>query len=115
MDSGPLHVFRVTVRGQFHDLDDAPAVRQALVDTAADHDIFRSAFTADGTFTYEPALVAFNLRYEVRRRGDDAHQAALDEGIERAIAYLSGRNISHRHLRASATDMADMWRAARRG
>ena len=37
----------------------------------AQHDIFVSAFTAVGTFTYDPPLVAFNLRYEVRIPGEN--------------------------------------------
>jgi len=57
-------VYRVVVRGQFSDLDDD--LRARLLAEAADHDLFRSAFTAEGTFTYDERLIAFNLRYEIR-------------------------------------------------
>ena len=57
-------IFRVVVRGQFAELDHE--TRERLVAEAPEHDIFKSAFTTDGTFTYDPALVWFNLRYETR-------------------------------------------------
>lgn len=103
-------IHRVVVRGQFADLDDD--VRAALVVEAAAHDIFRSGFTADGTFTYDERLVAFNLRYEVREPDDtppgDTDRVAA-ETMDRASAWLTSVGIGHKHLRATASDQSTMW------
>jgi hypothetical protein len=103
-------IYRVVVRGQFADLD--ADVRAGLVAEAAEHDIFRSAFTGDGTFTYDERLVAFNLRYEVREP-DDTPPGATDrvmaETMERASTWLTSVGIAHKHLRATATDQSAMW------
>ncbi len=104
------HIYRITVRGHFHGLDDT--TRAALASEAAEHSIFRSAYTAEGTFTYDDRLVAFNFRYEVRRTEDapdEARALALAEGEERARADLARWGIDHRHLRVTAADMAEMW------
>lgn len=106
-------IYRVVVRGQFADLDEP--TRERLLREAPEHDIFRSAFTTEGTFTYDTRLVAFNLRYEVRvaedPAGDDDSQAvALARSLDRAAAWLATVGLGHRHLRATATDMAAMWR-----
>jgi hypothetical protein len=103
-------IYRVVVRGQFADLD--AHVRAALIDEAAEHDIFRSAFIADGSFTYDERLVAFNLRYEVREPDDtppgDTDRVAA-ETMERGSAWLTSVNIPHKHLRAAATDQSTLW------
>lgn len=107
-------IYRVVVRGQFADLDDD--TRDRLLAEAPDHDIFRSAFTADGTFTYDTRLVAFNLRYETRvpdaaiEDGTDPQQAAIAQALERAATWLTSVGLGHKHLRATAADMAAMWR-----
>lgn len=103
-------IYRVVVRGHVAELDDE--VRAALLAEAEEHSIFRSAFTADGTFTYDERLVAFNLRYEIRvpDDADGAGAPAVDEALARASAWLTSVGIGHKHLRATATDMADLWR-----
>ncbi len=105
-------IYRVVVRGHFDDLQ--PDQRARLLAAAPDHDLFRSAFTADGTFTYDDRLVAFNLRYEVRvPDGDDAADPAAracDLATERATAWLDAAGIGHKHVRATAADMGDLWR-----
>lgn len=107
-------IYRVVVRGQFADLDDD--TRQRLLAEADEHDVFRSAFTADGTFTYDTRLVAFNLRYETRvpdaatENGGDPQEAAVTLARERASTWLTSVGLGHKHLRATATDMATMWR-----
>ena len=63
-DGEVIRVFRVTVRGRFADLTDR--ARALLVRSQADHDIFLSAYTPEGTFTYDAAIAFFNLRYELR-------------------------------------------------
>lgn len=104
-------IFRVVVRGQFTDLDQE--TRDRLVAEAPEHDIFKSAFTTDGTFTYDPSLVSFNVRYETRvadsHPGTDPGSAAVAMAIERASSWLSSVGIGHKHVRATATDMASMW------
>lgn len=111
-------IYRVVVRGHFADLDDQ--TRAALLAEADEHSIFRSSFTADGTFTYDERLVAFNLRYEARVPDDaatadglDPAVVAADEAKARAAAWLTSVGIGHKHLRATAADMADLWREPR--
>ncbi len=105
-----VRIFRVVVRGHFHDLD--PRQRSILLAEAPNHEIFRSAYTADGTLTYEPNLVAFSFRYEIRD-SDDPPAGAEDRVIEVAMARtrasLEAMGVDHRHLRATATDMASVW------
>lgn len=110
-----LNIFRVVVRGQFADLD--PERREALVRDAASHDIFHSAYTSAGTFTYDERIQAFSFRFEVREHTDDDDIAPAE--IERtvlaraealAIRYLEESAIGYKRLRSNATNMADMWR-----
>ncbi len=107
------HVFRVTVRGVFDGLTDES--RTDLLATAGDHDNLDAAFTTDGTFTYDRALHAFSLRYEVRVDDEDdeldaVKDAVIESTIARAAAELTSAGIGHRALRATAADMADLWR-----
>jgi Family of unknown function (DUF6204) len=97
-------VYRVTVRGQFRDL--SPAARTLLESSLADHDLFRSSFTEEGTFTYDAAIRFFNLRYEVRTTTADRDPAevALDE----AGRFLSTMKIGHGPLRAAVMNMSAM-------
>ncbi len=110
----PIHIVRVTVRGQF-DRPDA-ATRAELVAAAEDHDALLARFTPEGTFTYDRALTVFSFRYEVRTRTDDGtdpatgRDDALAIGLERATAFLAEAGIPAKRLRAEGTDMADMWR-----
>lgn len=119
-EDGPVgvRVFRVVVRGQFRDLTGEQ--RRALLAEAEAHDYLRSAFTVDGTFTYDRRLVSFNLRYEVRLAdetdGDDSAgsgpRAAGDPveiGLAHARTDLTSWGLAWKHLRATAVDMADLW------
>lgn len=51
-------MYRVTVRGRFGELTDR--ARQNLVGAVAEHDIFVSTFTEEGTFTYDERI-AFSI------------------------------------------------------
>lgn len=107
-----MKVYRVVVRGQFDGLDDDQ--RAALLTEADDHDILKSAFTEWGTFTYDRRLVAFNFRYEVRVGGDavDADGGPVDPvelGLARTRDQFDQWGLGHKHLRATATDMATVW------
>lgn len=105
-----VSVHRVVVRGHFADL--TPEQRTALLAEVADHEIFKAAYTEWGTFSYEPNLVAFQFRYEVRAdlAGDDGPPTdAADVGMARATAQLAEWGIGAKHLRVSATDMSQVW------
>ena len=116
-----LRIYRVVVRGMFADVDaDTSAALRAA---AAEHDIFVSAYTAAGSFTYDDRLQAFSFRYEMRVRSEDDRsepedgapsgadeEAVLARSLELAAAYLEERGIGFKRLRANATDMADLWR-----
>lgn len=104
-----IEVYRVVVRGQFADLDDEQ--RAALAAEAADHDIFRAAYTEWGTFTYEPNLVSFSFRYEVRRPDDDPDAPDPAEvGLAKARASLGEWGLGSKHLRVTGTTaMSEMW------
>lgn len=105
-----LRIFRVVVRGHFHDLDEEQ--RAVLVAEADNYEIFKSAYTADGTLTYEPNLVAFSFRYEMRRSDEsaaDAEDRAVEAALAKARAALDVMGVGYRHLRATATDMASIW------
>ena len=105
------HIHRVIVRGFFDGLDDEQ--RAWLRAEQPDHDILRSAFSREGSLTYEPNLSAFSFRYEVRTSdedGDDHHDAAIEIGMAQAEAALAAMGVGAKHLRATAADMADVWR-----
>ncbi len=104
-------VFRVTVRGRFFQLSDAS--RRWLVASQDEHDIFRSSFTQEGTFTYDPAIDFFNLRYEVRVEPSDAPPSeaeghAIASALLEAEAFLRTMKIGFRNLTAKSMDMSAM-------
>ena len=103
-----LQIFRVIVRGTFDHLDDTN--REALLASAADHDVTRAAFRADGTFTYDTRLVGFSFRYELRHDGDDAESAVVERARALAEASLAAMDIGSRDLRVQAINMADVWK-----
>lgn len=105
-------VFRVTVRGRFTELSDQS--RAFLVRSQADHDIFQSAYTAEGTFTYDAAIAFFNLRYELRASGSDASELVELEALEEAGRFLATMGFGSKNLRASTVDMSAMTNSLRR-
>ncbi len=98
-------VHRVTVRGRFHQLSDE--ARHRLVAAQPEHDIFVSAFTAEGTFTYDDRIAFFNLRYEIR--GADGDAAAAAAGIDEATRFLRTMGFGFQGLRADAVDATAIW------
>lgn len=103
-----MQVHRVVVRGQFDGLTEEQ--RTALLGEADDHDIFKAAYTEWGTFTYEPNLVSFSFRFEVRTaEGADPPIDPIEVGLTRARAHLDGWGLGHKHVRATATDMSTVW------
>jgi hypothetical protein len=108
-----VRIYRATVRGFFADL--AAGTRELLLAEADEHDALRAAFTEDGTFTYEPDLVAFSFRFQLREPDEDvspdtSRELAADRAIALAVSFLERHGIGHRRLRVQATDMADAWR-----
>lgn len=96
-------VYRVVVRGRFHDLDER--VRARLERSQPEHDVFLSSFTEEGTLTYDERVQFFNLRYEVRAAIDAAD--AIEFARAEAETFLRVLGIGHRLGRVTATDMSD--------
>ena len=95
-----LHIFRVTVRGQFASLDDSasagPGRRRTLGTRVA-----QAAFTRTGTFTYELPLISFSYRFEIRVDDEDDDPpmpAAAGQRGGAALADLIARGIVARRL-----------------
>jgi hypothetical protein len=107
-----MQIFRVIVRGRFGALDGER--RAALLAAADDHDIVSSGapFTATGTLAYDRRVDFFSYRVE-SRVDEDAPDAGRSAAFERAIAVaitdLERRGLPWRDLRASGSNMADVW------
>lgn len=97
-------IYRVVVRGRFVDL--TPRARAMLAGNVAEHDLFSSAFTAEGTLTYDEKLDFFNLRYEIRDA--DGPSAAEASARTRAEAFLDVLGVGHTIRRVTAMDLAEM-------
>lgn len=93
-------VYRVTVRGRFRGLDDS--TRAYLVREQPEHDIFKSAYTAEGTFTYDVAIRFFNLRYEVRTA--DGSERAGEIGLAEAQLFLHTLGYGFEKLKVNVVD-----------
>lgn len=105
-----VRVHRVVVRGQFDAL--TAQQRSALLAEADQHSFHTVAYTEWGTFIYEPNLVAFNFRYEVRADDDADADPPVDPaavGLAKAQASLAEWGLGHKRLRATATDMSQVW------
>ncbi len=100
-----MRVCRVTVRGKFGSLDEA--THAYLTREQPEHDIFKSAYTVDGTFTYDGRIQFFNLRYEIRCDGesDDPETLARQE----AELFLRTLKIPHVITKVSVVDTSTMW------
>jgi Family of unknown function (DUF6204) len=103
-------VYRVTVRGRFHELTDE--ARRYLVRSQPEHDIFTSAFTSEGTFTYDERIVFFNLRYEVRGVADDG--AAGAAAVGEAEQFLRTMGFGCKGLTVDVVDATAIWDDASR-
>lgn len=105
------HIHRVIVRGFFDGLDADQQAR--LRQSQPEHDILRSRFSHEGSLTYDTDVAAFSFRYEIRTTDDDEpghHDAAVRMATERSVATLQRMGVGHKHLRATAADMADVWK-----
>jgi Family of unknown function (DUF6204) len=102
-------VFRITVRGRFHELTDA--ARRQLAAAVDEHEIFRSAYTSEGTFVYDARLDFFNLRYEVRVDAGEPEPLALASllAVHEAEAFLRTMRYGYRELKVTAVDLSALW------
>jgi hypothetical protein len=98
-------VYRVTTRGRFKDLSEQ--ARSYLLKAQPDHDIFKSAFTAEGTFTYDEKIQFFNLRYEVRT--PEGSEAAGLIAQKEAELFLKTLGYASHPLKVTVTDASAMW------
>jgi len=104
-----VRTYRVQVTGQFD--RPASAVRERLLAEQSAHDVFASAFVAEGTFSYAPTLTRFTLRYLLdidQGSAADADMAAELEGEILAGSYLEERDIPFKALTVSVTCMQDV-------
>ena len=111
-DAEAIRVFRVTVRGRFSGLTEQ--ARAFLARSQPDHDIFLSAYTPEGTFTYDAAIAFFNLRYELRASGPDAAGLVELEALDEAERFLATMGFTSKNLRANVVDMSTVTNAPRR-
>jgi hypothetical protein len=98
-------MYRVTVRGRFSGLTDE--ARRYLVTAQPEHDIFVSAYTTEGTFTYDERILFFNLRYEIRSSGD--HDAVAQEGRREAETFLRTMKFGYQKLSVDVVDASQIW------
>ena len=97
-------VFRVTVRGQFIDLSDE--ARKYLVKVQAEHDLFVSAYTQEGSLSYDEKILFFNVRYEIL---SETEEGALTRALSEAELFLNTMNFTHKPLKAKAVDVSQIW------
>lgn len=98
-------VYRVTVRGRFDGLDER--TRAYLAREQPEHDIFKSAYTAEGTFTYDSNVRFFNLRYEIR--STEGAERAGATGLREAETFLGTLGFGHTKLKVDVVDTSAMW------
>jgi hypothetical protein len=101
-----MRVFRVTVRGRFHQLSDD--ARRYLTSAAPEHDILLARYTEEGTFSYDDRVQFFTLRYEVRAGDGDSADDAATQATAEAELFLHTMRIGFAGLRAHVMDMTAM-------
>lgn len=97
--------FRVTVRGAFDALTETQ--RAELLADAADHDVLRASFTAEGHLSYDlAARPFFTFRFlEHGEREEDLAEAS-DRAEASARAWLDARGYRYKNLRSQAEDLS---------
>jgi hypothetical protein len=83
-----IHVFRVTVRGQF--AQPTEQARSLLVRSQPEHDITLSAYTAQGTFSYDAGIGFFNPRIQFDSTERFEIAAHGFDGVLLGVDLLSG-------------------------
>ncbi|MEH3077031.1 MAG: DUF6204 family protein [Quadrisphaera sp.] len=102
--------YRTEVVGQFARPNGELRAR-LLADQSA-HDVFSSAFTEDGCWTYGPTLTRFTVRHLLTVRAASAVEADEDartEAVVRAMALLEENGVAWRgDLNVSVTCLEDL-------
>lgn len=87
-------------------------LRERLLATQGEHDVFSSAFTAEGCWTYGPTLTRFTVRYLLAVEASSAVAADEDahtEALVRTMALLEDAGVAWRgELTASVTCLEDV-------
>lgn len=83
--------------------------RSFLARQQPEHDIFRSAYTPEGTFTYDERILFFNLRYEVHTA--DGADAASTIGLREAEQFLRTLDLTHSALKVTTVNVSEIWNA----
>ena len=97
--------FRITVRGVFEGL--SAAQRDALLAEAAEHDVLRAAFTAEGHLSYDlAARPAFTFRFLDEGEAEEDILEAADRAQAAAVGWLTGRGYGFTRLRVSTEDLS---------
>jgi len=107
--------FRIVVRGSFDRLDEQQ--RAALLADADQHDVFRAAFTPEGTLSYDlAARPFFTFRFCDSGETADDLAVATARAEEAARAWLDQRGYGYKNLTAVAEDLsqAPLGKRARR-
>ncbi|MEU6018635.1 DUF6204 family protein [Streptomyces sp. NPDC047515] len=99
------HTFRITVRGVFDGL--GTDQRAELLARAAEHDILRAAFTAEGHLSYDlAARPAFTFRFLDSGEAEEDILEATERAEDAAKAWLAERGYGHKNLRSNAEDLS---------
>jgi hypothetical protein len=98
-------VHRVTVRGRFIGLDQQK--RAYLAREQPEHEIFKSAYTPEGSFTYDERIQFFNLRYEIRT--SEGTDDAGTTGRREAEQFLRTLGFPHSELKVDVVDVSAIW------
>jgi Family of unknown function (DUF6204) len=97
----------VTVRGQFADLTEE--AHRYLAGAQPEHDLFVSAYTPEGTFTYDKRIAFFNLRYEIRGDQEATTSSAEAAAMAEAELFLKTMRFGFKKLRATVVDASAIW------
>ncbi|WP_377266966.1 DUF6204 family protein [Peterkaempfera sp. SMS 1(5)a] len=97
--------FRITIRGVFDALTSDQ--RAQLLARAAEHDVLRAAFTAEGHLSYDlAARSAFTFRFQDSGEAEEDILEATERAEEAAKAWLTGRGYGYKNLRSHAEDLS---------
>ncbi|TNM70168.1 hypothetical protein FHN55_00225 [Streptomyces sp. NP160] len=102
--------YRTEVVGQF--VRPEGELRERLLATQGEHDVFSSAFTEDGCWTYGPTLTRFTVRHLLTVDAASAVEADEDaraEALLRSMAVLEEHGVAWRgDLSVSLTCLQDL-------
>ncbi|MFF4244597.1 DUF6204 family protein [Streptomyces sp. NPDC001822] len=97
--------FRITVRGVFDSL--STGQRAELLAHADEHDVLRSAFTAEGHLTYDVAArAAFTFRFLDSGEEEEDILEAAERAEASARQWLTERGYGYKNLRSSSEDLS---------